>query len=107
VAAFFEKYGTAIFVVLGILAVLGLTPIGAVIGRLTMLGTMGLLMWLACRLLVYPEWGQKPYWEKNAGIGAGILFLGAITVFVMWADPRMPNLGGDDLDCRPSRYETC
>jgi hypothetical protein len=103
--AFFEKYGTAIFIVLGILAVLGLTPIGAVIGRLTMLGTMGLLIWLACRLLLIGDWKEKAYWEKNAGIGVGILFLGIVTAFVMWADPRMPDLGSSE--CRVSRYESC
>jgi hypothetical protein len=101
--AFFEKYSTAIFIFLGVLAVLGLTPVGAVIGRITMLGTMGLLIWLACRLVIYPVWSEKRVRQKNALIGAGILFLGAITAFVLWADPRMPNLGTDDLDCRPSR----
>ena len=86
--AFLEKYGTAIAIVIGIFAVLGLTPVGAVIGRLTMLGTMALLVWLACRLLLIGDWKQKSYWQYNLGIGASIVFLGAITAFVMWADPR-------------------
>jgi hypothetical protein len=103
--AFFEKYGTAIFIAIAIFAVLGLTPIGAVIGRLAMLGTMGLLIWLAFRLLMVGEWKDRAYWQYNSAIGAGIVFLGAITVFVMWADPRMPNLSTGE--CRVSRYESC
>jgi hypothetical protein len=102
---FLEKYGTAIAIVVSILAVLGLTPIGAVIGRLTMLGAMALLAWLACRLLLIGDWKEKSYWQYNLGIGVGVVFLGAITAFVLWADPRMPNLSTGE--CRVSRYEPC
>lgn len=70
-----------------------------------MLGTIGLLIWFACRLLLFAEWQDKPNWQKNAGIGAGILFVGTITVFIMSADPRMPNLSTGE--CRVSRYESC
>jgi hypothetical protein len=103
--AFLEKYGRTIAIVIGVLLVLGLTPVGAVIGRLSMLGTMALLVWLACRLLLVGDWREKAYWKYNLGIGVASVFLGAVTAFVMWADPHMPNLSSGE--CRVSRYESC
>lgn len=103
--ALLKKCGAAILILVGVLVVLGLTPVGAIIGRLTMLGAIGLLVWLACRLLLIGFWGERAYWQMNAGIGAGIIFLGAITAFVMWADPRMPDLSTGE--CRVTRYESC
>jgi hypothetical protein len=102
-ASFFEKYGTAIVIVIGILLVLAFTVIGAIVGRIAMVGTFALLVWLALRLLQFVSWHE--YWEKNAAIGAGAVVLFALTAYVMYFDPRMPNL--DTGPCHVSRYESC
>ena len=104
-AAFLGKYGTALWIGLAVLLVLAFTPIGAIVGRLAMLGIAALFIWLALRLLQFGNWHDRSYWEFNASIGlyAGVLF--AIMAFVMYFNPRMPNLNTGP--CHVSRYEFC
>jgi hypothetical protein len=103
--AFLEKYGVAITIAGIVLLVLAFTGIGAIVGRLAMFGTLAMLVWLALRLLQYGNWHDKKYWEFNASIGLYTIVLFAITAFVIYFDPHMPNLGTGE--CRVSRYETC
>ena len=98
-------YGKAIAILIAILAVLAFTGIGAIVGRLAMLGTAGLLIWLVCRLVLFGNWKETGYWEVNLGIGAGAIALFAIMAFVMYFNPPTPNLG--NTHCTVSRYESC
>jgi hypothetical protein len=104
-SAFLEKYGTALWIGVVVLAVLAFTPIGAIIGRLAMLGAAALFVWLALRLLQYVNWHDRSYWEFNASIGLYAVVLFAIMTFVMYFDPRMPDLRSGP--CHVSRYESC
>jgi hypothetical protein len=62
--------------------------------------------YLAClRLLQYVNWHDRSYWEFNASIGLYAVVLFAIMAFVMYFDPRMPDLRSGP--CHVSRYESC
>lgn len=99
-----SKFGAALAIVAGVLLVLALAPIGGIVGRLAMLGTMAMIIWLACRLVLYLNWEDKKYWEFNFSLGFWTIVLGLLTLFLMWANPPMPNLS---TPCRVSRYESC
>ena len=96
-------YGKVILGIVIVLVILARTQLGAFVGGLAMLGVLGLLIWLACRLVYVGEWREQQYWNINLAIFVGFVLLAALTLFLTWANPPNPSSG----HCTISRYESC